>query len=221
MVFLFRTTTVCRIFLPLLLLHPLSSTIAILPSLYFPLSSIGLVPSSSSHHASPYLLSPPSFSFTTLPLILSSPPPPSYPITLSSSFYPLLLLLSPLYPSLTFFPCKQALLAQYNQNYDLQALHLLHGAQWDEAHTVILDHLIADMIINGVFHKPWLPLSSSVRCTICTFLLSSDETQSLVEMLEQLSDHSAEIQNWTCGGSVSHPCLLPALFQAHSHGKRE
>lgn len=125
-----------------------------------------------------------------------------------------------MFPSPTFFPCKQALLAKYNQSYDLQALHLLHGAQWDEAHTVILDHLVADMIINGVFHKPWLPLASSVQCVICTFLLSSDETQSLVEMLEQLSDHSTEIQNWTCGGSVSHLRLLPALSPGSFHGER-
>ena len=44
--------------------------------------------SSSSHHPSPYLLFPPSFSFTILPLILLWPPPPFYPITLSSSVSP-------------------------------------------------------------------------------------------------------------------------------------
>jgi len=71
----------------------------------------------------------------------------------------------------------KALLAQYNQSHDLQALHLLHGGQWNDVHTVIIDHLVADMIINA-------------------------DTQSLLEMLEQLSDRSTEIQNWSSAGSV-------------------
>lgn len=43
----------------------------------------------------------------------------------------------------------QALRAQYLQCHHLQALHLLRAELWDEAHTVVVDHLVPDAIING------------------------------------------------------------------------
>ena len=51
----------------------------------------------------------------------------------------------------TPFPTSflQALHAQYLHCYDLQAYHLLHAEQWNEAHTVIIDELIPDAFING------------------------------------------------------------------------
>ena len=218
-------TTVRIIFFALLLLHPLSSTIAILlvschPPPLLPLSSSFL------HRvhvifllSSPLTLSslssifPPSFSFTILPLILLWPPPPFYPITLSSSVSP---------PSLTILSFSHLLPMQTGPPGQIQPelwSASLAPPPWCPVGRGTYCHTRPP----GSWHDyQWCvsQTSSSVRCVICIFLLSSDETQSLVEMLEQLSDHSTEIQNWTCGGSVSHLRLLPALSPGSFHGER-
>lgn len=40
--------------------------------------------------------------------------------------------------------------AGYELNFELQALHFLKAEQWNDCHTVIMKHLAANAIINGV-----------------------------------------------------------------------
>ena len=39
--------------------------------------------------------------------------------------------------------------AGYELNFELQALHFLKAERWNDCHTVIMNHLAADAIVNG------------------------------------------------------------------------
>ena len=54
--------------------------------------------------------------------------------------------------------------AGYEEWHDLRASHLLSSGQWNEAHTVILEHLAVDAIVNG-------QLSWACHVGLCLLLL--------------------------------------------------
>ena len=45
---------------------------------------------------------------------------------------------------------EKALRAKYEDNHELEAWHLLEAGKWNDAHTVIVNYLAAEAIINGV-----------------------------------------------------------------------
>ena len=47
------------------------------------------------------------------------------------------------------FPIMQALRALYEVRHHDRAWHLLKAGHWNDSHSVIIEHLAADAIING------------------------------------------------------------------------